>query len=116
LPAWRRNRSAIQVSSPSRAFERTGREGLRHAPSFSQRRAVVREHPSSAAIRLAQPFLRSPERGAQTLLYLATASEVEGISGGYFHDMRPTESSKASLDSDSARQLWEISAAMVGIS
>jgi NAD(P)-dependent dehydrogenase (short-subunit alcohol dehydrogenase family) len=71
---------------------------------------------SAAAIRLAQPFLRSPERGAQTLLYLATASEVEGISGGYFHDMRPTESSKASLDSDSARQLWEISAAMVGIS
>ena len=67
-------------------------------------------------IRLAQPFLRSPEKGAQTLVYLATAAEIAGISGGYFHDMRPVASSKASMDAEAGRRLWKISAEMVGIS
>jgi NAD(P)-dependent dehydrogenase (short-subunit alcohol dehydrogenase family) len=64
---------------------------------------------------LSQPFLRSPEKGAETIVYLATAAEVEGISGGYFHDMEPIDSSAASRDASAARRLWEMSEEMVGI-
>jgi NAD(P)-dependent dehydrogenase (short-subunit alcohol dehydrogenase family) len=65
---------------------------------------------------LSQPFLRSPEKGAETILYLACAAEVEGISGGYFYDMEPIDSSAASRDPQAATRLWEISAEMVGVS
>ena len=69
---------------------------------------------SSFFLALSQPFLRSSEKGAETLIYLAQAAEVEGISGGYFHDMQPIDSSKASRDPAAATRLWEISAEMVG--
>ncbi len=65
---------------------------------------------------ISQPFLRSPEKGAETILYLATAAEVEGISGGYFYDREPIDSSRASRDASAARRLWDVSAEMVGIS
>ena len=38
----------------------------------------------SALVRLAQPFMRTPEKGAETLVYLATSPEVEGVTGKYF--------------------------------
>ncbi len=55
------------------------------------------------------PFFRSPERGAQTVVYLASASEVEGVSGKYFHDLKPKRSSKHSYDRDLGARLWQVS-------
>ena len=51
LPPWRRNRSSTHASRPPSPFDREGDGGRRHAPSLSHRRTVVREQPSSAAIR-----------------------------------------------------------------
>lgn len=39
-----------------------------------------------AATRLLRPFSRSPEKGAETAVYLCASPEVEGRSGGYYHD------------------------------
>ncbi len=55
------------------------------------------------------PFMPSPEKGAQTVVYLASAPEIEGVSGKYFHDLKPERSSKLSYDKDLAARLWAVS-------
>src|SRR6185503_7295140 len=49
----------------------------------------------------------SPERGARTSIYLASAPDVHGITGKYFARRRPEKSSEASYDLEAARRLWE---------
>ncbi len=57
-----------------------------------------------------------PEQGAQTILYLATSAEVEGVSGKYFVNQKAIRSSKASYDQSAAGRLWDVSAVMTGLS
>lgn len=47
--------------------------------------------------------------GARTPLYLATSSEVEGVSGRYFDDCSAVRSSDETYDEQKAARLWEIS-------
>jgi NAD(P)-dependent dehydrogenase (short-subunit alcohol dehydrogenase family) len=65
-------------------------------------------------IKLGQVFARTPERGARTLVYLATSPEVEGVSGKYFHDERESRTSAAARDMEVARRLWDVSVRLVG--
>ncbi len=60
-------------------------------------------------------FMRTPEQGADTVIYLASSPEVEGISGQYFMDREPAAPSAAAQDDEAARRLWQISAQMVGL-
>ncbi len=61
------------------------------------------------------PFLRTPERGAATSIYLASSPEVEEVSGKYYVDCKPGQSTRESYDEAVARRLWEVSARMTGI-
>jgi retinol dehydrogenase 14 len=54
-------------------------------------------------------FFISPEKGAQTSIYLASSPEVEGVSGKYFIKKREAKSSPASYDEAAAKRLWRIS-------
>jgi NAD(P)-dependent dehydrogenase (short-subunit alcohol dehydrogenase family) len=63
---------------------------------------------------LGTPFLRSPEQGAATAIYLASSPEV-GESGAYFSNCKRASSSKESRDPEIARKLWEVSAQMTGL-
>lgn len=64
---------------------------------------------------LLRPFARSNEKGAETGIYLCTSHEVEGMSGLYFYNKKPTwPKSYAQNDEDAAR-LWDESAAMTGL-
>ncbi len=56
---------------------------------------------------------RSPEKGAQTSIYLASSPEVHSISGKYFVDCKVTQPAPAATDRAVAKQLWDISAEMV---
>ena len=47
-----------------------------------------------AVMSFVQLFARTPERGARTLAWLATAPEVAGISGKYFVDERETDAQR----------------------
>ncbi len=62
-----------------------------------------------AALRLARPFLLTPEQGAATSIYLAASPEVANVSGQYFAKCQPTASSKLSTDVDLQEKLWELS-------
>jgi retinol dehydrogenase 12 len=53
-----------------------------------------------------RPFMRSPEQGARTSIYLATSPEVEGESGGYYRDCRRIEPSSAARCDEAAARLW----------
>jgi NAD(P)-dependent dehydrogenase (short-subunit alcohol dehydrogenase family) len=64
---------------------------------------------------LIRPFMKSPERGAQTSIYLASAPEVATATGGYYVDRRPRRSSARSYDADVAARLWQVSADLVGL-
>jgi len=63
---------------------------------------------------LGRPFLLSPERGADTVVYLASSPDVAGKTGGYYVKRQLREPSAAARDDAAARKLWEISAKMTG--
>jgi hypothetical protein len=46
-----------------------------------------------------------PERGARTIVYLASSPEVQGVSGRCFVDERPVEPSVAARDAKAAARL-----------
>jgi NAD(P)-dependent dehydrogenase (short-subunit alcohol dehydrogenase family) len=51
----------------------------------------------------------TPEEGAQTILYLATSPEVEGVTGKYFSDKKEIPSAKATYNSEWGQRLWTMS-------
>lgn len=53
-------------------------------------------------------------QGAQMLVYLATSSEVENISGQYFSDYRITEPAPVARNEQAAKKLWQISEQLTG--
>jgi NAD(P)-dependent dehydrogenase (short-subunit alcohol dehydrogenase family) len=54
-------------------------------------------------------FARSPEKGAETLVWLADSEEINGSSGCYYRDMQCTIPSSAAQNNETAKRLWEIS-------
>ena len=65
--------------------------------------------------RLAKPFLGSPEKGAQTTLFLATTADPAPFDGAYLIDGKPAQPDRAALDGDLAERLWTESARLVGL-
>ncbi len=66
-------------------------------------------------IRIARPFLLSPEKGGMTPVFVATSQEVEGVSGKYFSKMKVVESSKESYDEAEMKKLWDVSTQLCGL-
>jgi NAD(P)-dependent dehydrogenase (short-subunit alcohol dehydrogenase family) len=78
-------------------------------------------HPGAVATRLGQQngavarvltralsvFFRTPAQGADTAVWLATAPELEGVSGRYFHSRREREPAPHARDPELARRLFE---------
>jgi NAD(P)-dependent dehydrogenase (short-subunit alcohol dehydrogenase family) len=64
---------------------------------------------------IARTFGGSPEKGADTSVYLAASREVEGLTGRYFVGQRETRSSPASYDVALQQRLWEESARLTGL-
>jgi NAD(P)-dependent dehydrogenase (short-subunit alcohol dehydrogenase family) len=64
---------------------------------------------------LVRPFMKTPEQGATTSIHLASAPELEHVTGQYFADSRPKRSSARSYDEALAQRLWVTSADLVGL-
>jgi NAD(P)-dependent dehydrogenase (short-subunit alcohol dehydrogenase family) len=58
---------------------------------------------------LLRPFFISPEKGAETTVYLASSPEVGNESGLYFDKKKPKKPNKEALSDFNAQKLWEIS-------
>lgn len=55
---------------------------------------------------------RSPEKGAETSIYLASSPEVQSITGKYFVKRKVTQPAPQAADQAVARKLWDASAEM----
>jgi NAD(P)-dependent dehydrogenase (short-subunit alcohol dehydrogenase family) len=60
-------------------------------------------------------FARTPEKGAETVVYLARSPEIQGASGGYYVDCKSAPTSPAAQDDAAAERLWRLSEQLVGI-
>jgi len=60
-------------------------------------------------------FMQSPERGADTSIYLASSAEAEGVSGKYFTGRSAKESHTSSYDASTIARLWRVSADLVAL-
>lgn len=68
----------------------------------------------AALISIFAPLVaRSPAKGAETSIYLASSSNVEGITGKYFYDSQVIPPAPQATDMVLARKLWDVSAEMV---
>jgi retinol dehydrogenase 14 len=62
-----------------------------------------------------RPWMRSPARGAVTSIHVASAPDLEQVTGRYFVNSKPKRSSKLSYDVADAARLWQVSAELVGL-
>ena len=58
---------------------------------------------------LAKPFSKSPEQGADSLIWLATSPEAASLRGEYVSKRRPVTPQKQALDAKLAADLWSLS-------
>jgi NAD(P)-dependent dehydrogenase (short-subunit alcohol dehydrogenase family) len=64
---------------------------------------------------IVRPFMKTPAQGAATSIYLASAPDLEQVTGRYFANSKPKRSSKHSYDEAAAARLWQVSADLVGL-
>jgi NAD(P)-dependent dehydrogenase (short-subunit alcohol dehydrogenase family) len=62
---------------------------------------------------LLKPFALNAAQGAQTSVYVASAPELEGITGGYWVKSAPASPSTAAQDDAAAARLWMVSEQLV---
>jgi retinol dehydrogenase 14 len=80
--------------------------------------AFSAEDPSRAfapLVAMMRPFMRSPQKGAETPVYLASSANADGMTGQYFANREPKKSNKASYDTALTARLWQVSAGLVGV-
>jgi NAD(P)-dependent dehydrogenase (short-subunit alcohol dehydrogenase family) len=61
---------------------------------------------------LAKPFLKTPEQGARTQIWLASASELEGVTGKYFAKCKEKTPNQAAQEPAAPARLWKLSEEM----
>ena len=71
--------------------------------------------PMNLLFRIFKPFMRSPEQGADTLIYLASSPEVKGMTGKYLADRKVKAASDAAYDETTRKRLWEASEELTGL-
>jgi len=70
----------------------------------------------ASLIKISQRFMaKSPEQGAETMIYLSSSPDVKGITGKYWDNKKAKKSSTISYDRDQQERLWEVSAEITGI-
>ncbi len=69
----------------------------------------------SYVVRIAKTFAISPEKGAETIVYLASSPEVANVSGSYFYKCRPATPTKEAQDDAAAQRLWLETAKLAGL-
>lgn len=63
---------------------------------------------------LLRPFFRSPDKGAETSIYLCTSDEVRETTGAYFFNCKQTRPKPWAEDDDDAERLWAVTEEAIG--
>jgi NAD(P)-dependent dehydrogenase (short-subunit alcohol dehydrogenase family) len=60
-------------------------------------------------------FMRTPTRGAETSVYLASSPDVAGVTAQYFADRKPKKSHESSYEAATSARLWQVSSRLVAL-
>jgi NAD(P)-dependent dehydrogenase (short-subunit alcohol dehydrogenase family) len=71
---------------------------------------------TSLSKRFVDLFGKNAEKAAENTIYLATAPEMESVSGKYFEEKQEAESSEMSYNTSAAQRLWEVSMKLTRLS
>lgn len=69
----------------------------------------------SRLARLFSWLYKSPEQGAESVLYLAASRELDGVTGQYFKETEEVNPSPEAYDEKAASRLWRLSLEMTGL-
>jgi NAD(P)-dependent dehydrogenase (short-subunit alcohol dehydrogenase family) len=86
-----------------------------HPGAVNTRFGTSNRGPMTLLFRAFKPFMRTPDQGADTVIWLASSPEVEGLSGRYYADRKPLEPKKIANDPAARRTLWEESERLTGL-
>lgn len=64
--------------------------------------------------KMSEPFLSSPEKGAETSIYLASAPEVQKYNGLFFINKKPARLMNLAITPDNGEKLWKITHQLTG--
>ena len=70
---------------------------------------------SSHLFRFFKKFAISPEKGAETIVYLASSGVPAAVSGAYFYKCQAVTPSREAQDDQAARRLWQETARLSGL-
>jgi NAD(P)-dependent dehydrogenase (short-subunit alcohol dehydrogenase family) len=72
--------------------------------------------PAGFIMALPKLFMTSPERGAETIVYLASSPAANGLNGEYLEKLTVKKSSDESYNEEIAQRLWDVSAKLTHLS
>jgi len=72
--------------------------------------------PAGFITALPKLFMTSPEKGAEIIVYLASSSDAQSLSGEYLEKLKVKRSSEESYDEEIAQRLWDVSAKLTRLS
>jgi retinol dehydrogenase 14 len=99
----------------ARRFEGTGVTATALHPGMTNTAFSAEDPAMGLIVAIVRPFMASPQRGADTAVYLASSPEAEGLTGQYFAKRKAKTSNPASYDRATTARLWRVSADLVGI-
>jgi len=99
----------------ARRLEGTGVTATALHPGLTSTAFSAEDPSMGLLVKLLRPFMKSPARGAETPIYLASSSQVEGITGEYFSGRKAKKSHESSYDTAANARLWQLSADLVGL-
>jgi len=72
--------------------------------------------PAGFITALPKLFMASPEKGAETIVYLASSRDAQSLSGEYLEKLKVKKSSDESYNEEIAQRLWDVSAKLTHLS
>ncbi len=69
----------------------------------------------SVVVKFFHLFSRTPAKGAETVVWLASSPDVEGATGKYYYDLKEIKSNAESHDQAKAQKLWQMSQKLTGL-
>jgi len=68
-----------------------------------------------AVTKFGSPWMRTPQEGADTLIWLATEPNIDSTDGIYFSNRRVEKTTRFALDDQQSDRLWHASEVLVGL-
>ena len=114
LAAYGRSKLALTLFTYELARRLRGKTVTANCLHPGAVRTNIWSHAGAASLiaRFGSLFMMSARQGAKTPIYVASSPEVEGVSGKYFENCKPTTSSQESYNESAAAKLWDLSLKM----